>query len=829
MENTRKTAVRTRKATTDATSERIKKPTAAQLATLLNDKTERNFGVLPKDATDAQMYKAVCLVIKDMLTERSVSFKHNVHQQNTKQVYYMSMEFLLGRSLKNHLYNLGITSEMAEAVSKTGRNLNTLMEIEPDAGLGNGGLGRLAAAYLDALTSEEFSVTGFSIKYDYGIFRQKIVDGWQTELPDEWLINGEVWMTPQVEDTFQVHFGGTVKENWTEKGCEVVLENCSTVLAVPYDMQISGYNSNAVNSLRLWSAKSPMDFDMNLFSRGQYVKALENKAIAETISKVLYPADDHMEGKSLRLKQQYFFVSASIQSIIKRHLKHYKDLSNLGDTIAIHINDTHPALCVPELMRILLDEYHYSWEQSWKIVNETVSYTNHTVMCEALEKWPISLFSSLLPRIYQIVIEINQRFCADLWKAFPGNWERVSKNAIVSHTEVRMANLCVAASHTVNGVSELHSQILKDDLFHDYYEMTPYKFTNVTNGITHRRWLCESSPELSKLITELIGDDYINNADSLDLLKQYRGDTAVLNRLDEVKRANKVRLAEYIKSTNGIVVNPDSIFDVQVKRLHEYKRQLLNALHILDLYLELKENPKMDIAPRTFIFGAKAAPSYYMAKQIIRFICQLGTVINNDVSIKGKLKVVFMENYRVTLAEKIIPAADVSEQISIAGKEASGTGNMKFMINGAVTIGTMDGANVEIHERVGAENIFIFGLTAEEVEALNKSGYSPTGYYNSNPSLKRAIEVMRTGLGGVTFHELADSLTIGRGGKADAYMVFADFASYKAAQTDLDRAFIDRERWNRMSLLNIAGSGFFAADRSVREYAERIWALKEVR
>ena len=806
-----------------------KKPTANELKVKISDKTERYFGISPQEATDIQMYKAICMVVKDMLSERSVKFKHNVHQQKSKQIYYMSMEFLLGRSLKNHLYNLGISDEMAKAVKATGRDIETLMDIEPDAGLGNGGLGRLAAAYLDALTSEDYSAMGFSIKYDYGIFRQKIVDGWQTELPDEWLQYGDVWMTQHPEDTFEVNFGGTVKENWTDKGCEITQENCSTVLAVPYDMQISGYDSKAVNVLRLWSAKSPMDFDMSLFSRGQYLKALENKAIAETISKVLYPADDHIEGKSLRLKQQYFFVSASIQSIIKKHLTHYKDLSNLGEKISIHINDTHPALCIPELMRILLDVYHYGWDDAWKIVEDTISYTNHTVMSEALERWPISLFSSLLPRIYQIVVEINQRFCAELWKAFPGDWDRVSRNAIVSHTEVRMANLCVAASHTVNGVSELHSQILKDDLFHDYYLMTPYKFTNVTNGITHRRWLCEANPELSKLIESLIGDGFIKNADNLELLKRYKGDLSVLKRLDEVKLANKVSLAQYIKANNGVDVDPKSIFDVQVKRLHEYKRQLLNALHILDTYLRLKDNPDLPMNPRTYIFGAKAAPSYYMAKQIIRFICQLGKVINNDKSIKGKLKVVFLENYRVTLAEKIMPASDVSEQISIAGKEASGTGNMKFMINGAVTIGTMDGANVEIHERVGDENIFIFGLTTPEVNDLLKKGYNPSVYFNNNPRIKRVLETMREGIGGVTFNELVDSLLIGKHGRADSFMVLADFESYCKAQDELDKAFSDRERWNRMSLMNIAGSGFFAADRSVREYAERIWNLNEVR
>jgi starch phosphorylase len=594
-------------------------------------------------------------------------------------------------------------------------------------------------------------------------------------------------------------------------------------------MSISGYNTDTVNRIRLWSSKAPVDFDMTMFSKGDYVKAMSAKAMAESISKVLYPADDHIEGKSLRLKQQYFFVSASIQSIIKRHFKTNDSLDNLADCVAIHINDTHPTLCIPELMRILLDDYGYSWDKAWDIVTHTVSYTNHTVMAEALEKWPQDLFQSLLPRIYQIVHEINKRFCGELWNFYPNNWDTVNHNAILGDGQVRMANLCLATSHTINGVSALHSDILKKDVFKDYCNMHPEKFTNVTNGITHRRWVCQANPGLSNMITELIGEGWKNDATELQGLLRYMGDGQVLDRLASIKRENKERLAKYILEHNNVVVNPDSIFDVQVKRLHEYKRQLLNALHILDLYFRIKENPNLDVVPRTFVFGAKAASAYYMAKQIIRFICTLGDVINNDPDVKDKIKVVFLENYRVTLAEIIMPAAEVSEQISIAGKEASGTGNMKFMINGALTIGTMDGANVEIHENVGDENMFLFGLLAHEVEEMWRKGYNPTHYYQTNPSIKRLIDALRAGLGGVQFSEIADSLTIGRHGTADGFMVLADFESYKEAQQKVNDTYLDKQRWNRMSLVNVAKAGFFAGDRAVREYANRIWGLTPIK
>ena len=787
----------------------------------------KNFGVRADEATDNMAYRAVCTVVKDILTEKRLEFKNKVRSGGYKQVYYMSMEFLLGRSLKNHLYNIGLLNTATAAVKELGFDIDKLMTIEPDAGLGNGGLGRLAAAYLDSLTSLGYPAGGFSIRYDYGIFEQKIVDGWQMEMPDNWLTEGDVWLNKR-DEVFEVKFGGRIDEHWENGRLICEQKGHTTILAVPYDMNISGYGSDAVNVLRLWSAKSPEELDMNMFSRGEYVKAVEAQAMAEAISKVLYPADNHIEGKSLRLKQQYFFVSASIQSILAKHLKYNKDLTNLSEKIAIHINDTHPTLCIPELMRILLDDYGWGWDAAWKTVTEVISYTNHTVMQEALERWPQNLFRTLLPRIYQIIKEINQRYCADLWNVFPGDWQRISKNAILSDSEIRMANLCLVASHTVNGVSALHSDILKNDVFADYYKVAPEKFTNVTNGITHRRWLCEANPLLAKFIKELIGDKFIKNADELEKLLPYQGNKSVLDKLFEIKLKNKERLAAYIKNTTGVIVDPASIFDVQVKRLHEYKRQLLNALHILHLYNELKANPSLDIEPRTFIFGAKAASSYYMAKLIIRLIYMIGKLVNDDPAVNGKLKVVFLENYRVSLAEIIMPASEISEQISTAGKEASGTGNMKFMINGAVTIGTMDGANVEIHERVGDENIFIFGLLTEEVEKL-KTHYNPTAYYNGDHRIKAIIDLLRKGIAGTSFSEIADSLTVGRGGGADPYMVLADFSSYVEAQGKVNEAYRDRYRFEKMSLNNIARSGFFAADRSVEEYAQRIWRLKKVK
>lgn len=804
------------------------KVTEQEFKTYVTGVLSSYFGVKPEDASKAQIYRATCMVVRDLLTNKRVDFKKVCHEKNAKQVYYMSMEFLLGRSLRNHLFNMGITEQVTKAVESFGVSMDEIYNFEPDAGLGNGGLGRLAAAYMDSLTSCGYPASGFSILYDYGIFKQRIVDGWQLEQPDDWLKMGDVWLAPRLEEVYQVKFGGVVDQNWCDGKLTVTQRDCTIVDAVPYDMNISGYDTDAVNRIRLWHSQAPQDFDINMFSRGEYLKASEAKAMAESINKVLYPADDHIEGKSLRLKQQYFFVSASIQSILRRHLKTNPSLDNLADCVAIHINDTHPTLCIPELMRLLLDEYGYGWDQAWDITTHCISYTNHTVMAEALEKWPQNLFQGLLPRIFQIVQEINQRFCNELWAFYPNNWDVVNRNAVLSNGQVKMANLCLVTSHTINGVSALHSEILKNDVFADYYRMHPEKFTNVTNGITHRRWVAQANPRLAELINDLIGDKWLKDPNALQELEDHIGDKQVLARLAQIKRANKEDLAKYILAQNNVVVDPDSIFDVQVKRLHEYKRQLLNALNILDLYLRIKENPNLDIQPRTFIFGAKAASAYYMAKQIIRFICELGDLVNNDPDVKGKLKVVFLENYRVTLAEMIMPAAEVSEQISLAGKEASGTGNMKFMINGALTIGTLDGANVEIHQEVGDGNIFLFGMLANEVEELWKKGYHPSHYYQTNPRIKRLIDTLRQGVGGISFGEIADSLTTGRGGQPDSYMVLADFDSYSAAQERVNATYLDKDTWNRMSLVNIAKAGFFAADRSVEEYAQRIWNLQKI-
>ena len=805
----------------------MKNITVPELKKLIEDQVSRQQGILAKDATKTQMYEAVCMVVRNILTRERVEFKHKIHEGTYKQVFYMSMEFLPGRSLKNHLFNIGLTDKMTSALKQLGYDLEEIEEIEPDAGLGNGGLGRLASAYMDALTSEGYPACGFSIKYDYGIFQQKIVDGWQVEMPDRWLEKGDVWLAPRPEETFEVHFGGRVEEHWEDGKLKVELKNYTPILALAYDMHISGYDTDAVNRIRLWSAKSPMDFDMLLFNQGEYLKASENKALAESISKVLYPADNNVEGKMLRLKQQYFFVSASVQSIIRNHLRYNPSLDNLADLVAIHINDTHPTLVIPELMRILIDEHGYGWEQAWDIVKSVISYTNHTVMAEALEKWPQNLVEQQLPRIYQLIVEMNRRYCIDLWEAFPNDWDKVSKAAIMAYGEIRMANLCLYASHTINGVSALHSDILKKDVFNDIYKLTPARFTNVTNGITHRRWLAEANPLLSDYIKELIGDGFIKTADLSGLMK-YADDKTVKQKLAEIKHKNKERLAKYIYDNNGVSVDTNSIFDVQVKRLHEYKRQLLNALHILDLYCDLKENPNMEFTPRTFIFSAKAASSYYVAKLIIRLIYTMGNVINNDPDVRGRIKVVFLENYRVSLAELIMPASEVSEQISVAGKEASGTGNMKFMINGAVTIGTMDGANVEIFERVGKDNIFIFGLSSDQVYSMYQGGYEPTQYYRNNYRIRRVIDMLRNGIGGVSFKELADLLTIGRGGMADPYMVLADFDSYSDAHKRLEKAYNDPMDWNKKSLVNIAQSGFFAADRAVKEYGDRIWHLRPV-
>ena len=793
---------------------------------LLSDACVSLFGCDIKEVTKQQMFKALCKVVKDLLVKKRKTFHDNYRANEDKQVYYMSMEFLVGTSLRNNLFNLGVEKEFEEAIKKYGFDINELYEMEPDAGLGNGGLGRLASCYLDSMTSLGLPSTGFSIRYEFGIFKQKIVDGWQMEFPDDWLELGDVWLNPREDESFEVKFGGDVS-GWDDNGkYRVSHTNYSSVIAVPYDMYISGYDTNAVNKLVLWSAKSANRFDMAAFSRGDYAKALEENTMAEVISKVLYPADDHMAGKILRLKQQYLLVSASLQSIVHNHLKRYGSLDNLPDKVAIHINDTHPALCVPELMRILIDDNDYGWDEAWDIVCRTLSYTNHTVMSEALERWNENMFREQLPRVYQIVCEINRRLVDKLYSIYPGDIAKIEYMAPVAHGEIRMANLCLAACHKVNGVSTLHSDILKNGIFRDYYNLDNDKFTNVTNGIAYRRWLCQSNPELTAYLQELIGDGFKHDSTELEKLLKFKDDKAVLNRLMEIKRDNKVRLAKYISKANGINVNPDSMFDIQVKRLHEYKRQLLNVMHILYLYNKIKDNPDGDFVPRTFIFAAKASAGYDMAKQIIRLIVAVSDMINSDPLVRDKIKVVFIEDYKVSLAEIIIPAADISEQISIAGKEASGTGNMKLMINGAVTMGTLDGANVEIHEQVGDENMFIFGMHADEVEALWQKGYNPKDYLDGNPELKRVVDMLTSGELGVKFNDIVRSLLTNDFGVADAYMILADFADYVRAQEDAAKAYKSKEDFARMSLVNIAKAGIFSSDRAVREYADNIWNMK---
>ena len=791
-----------------------------QAKKLITDKLSHFFGVAPDVATDEQFYKAVAMIVRDELSKKNSDFRHTAKGQDSKQIYYLCMEFLMGRSLKNNLYNLGLTETFDKALSSMGVKLDNLYEQEPDAGLGNGGLGRLAACYLDGLATTGFQSMGYSLRYEAGIFKQKLIDGWQTELPDFWLPGGEVWLVPREERSCKVAFEGYIEDSWDGDFHHVNHKDANVVEAIPYDMYVSG-KGEGVSRLRLWAAKKP-ELDMTLFNEGSYMKAMEQSAMAEAITKVLYPADNSPEGKSLRLRQQYFLVSASIQDIIQRHLTKYGTLDNLPDKVAIHINDTHPTMAIPELMRIMLDECGYSWDDAWSIVTRTVAYTNHTVMKEALECWSEELYSRLLPRIYQITKEIDNRFRAYVWSA-TYDADRVERMAVVSNGVVRMANLCVIGSHSVNGVSALHSEILKETVFNDFYNLTPEKFCNVTNGIAFRRWICQANPALTEYLTSLIGDGFITKSDELEKLRQFKDDKKVLAKLDEIKHENKVRFAKIIKKRNGVDINPDSIFDVQVKRLHEYKRQQLNILNIISEYQMLKENPNADYYPKTYIFASKAAPGYFMAKKLIQLIDALSKVINNDPDVNGKLKVVFLEDYNVSLAEVLMPAADISEQISLAGTEASGTGNMKLMLNGAITLGTLDGANVEIHDAVGEDNIYIFGMKTPEVEQLKKAGYFPQSYIQNNEALAKAMAFLQNGVNGKKFDEIYYSLV-----NTDPYMALADFTDYQRAQREISKAYADREKFVKMSLMNISGAGIFSADRSIMDYANNIWHTKPV-
>lgn len=796
---------------------------------LIRSKLSKYFGVGPAEASKEQVYKAVAMCVRDILLEKRSAFNKKYRANNGKRVYYLCMEFLLGQSLKNNTYNLNLQDAFNSALKKEFKcSLDELYELEPDAGLGNGGLGRLAACFMDALASQDYPAMGYSIRYEYGLFKQKIVDGWQMELPDIWLPGGEVWLTQRLDKTFKVKFDGWIRENWTENGLKVEHADCKEVEAVAYDMMISGKDSEAVSVLRLWRAQNIRDFDMKTFSQGDYMRCMQEDTEAELISKVLYPSDNHFEGKSLRLKQQYLLVSATLQDICKDHLRRYGSLSSLPDKAAIHINDTHPALCVPELMRILIDDHGYSWDDAWSIVTRTVAYTNHTVMSEALEKWNEDLIQRRLPRIYMILKEINERFCAQMWNMYPGDWDKINRMSIFSHGQIKMANLSVIASHKVNGVSALHSDIIKKSIFKDFNDIYPDKFTNVTNGIAHRRWLCQSNPELCALLNDCIGDKYVLDASHLSEFKKFENDQAVLKKLNEIKKTKKLQFCEYAKKRQGVRIDPNSLFDVQAKRMHEYKRQLLNALYIISLYNDLKENPDMEMTPKTFIFGAKAAPGYYFAKQIIKLICCLSEDIKKNPKINQKLNVVYLEDYCVSMAEKLMPATEISEQISQAGKEASGTGNMKFMINGALTIGTLDGANVEMKEACGDENIFIFGLTAKEVDTLWKQGYNASSFYNNNVRLEKVVKALNQGFNGESFSDIARYLLTGSP-VADPYMCFADFGSFYDIHAKADEVYLDKLDWAKKSLNNIASAGIFASDRSIKEYADRIWGLKRIK
>ena len=803
--------------------------TEVEAQQLIRGKLSRYFGVSPAEASRDQVYKAVVMSVRDIMLEKRQQFHIKTKKEKAKRVYYLCMEFLMGRSLKNSVHNLGIVEAINGALKGYNTSLDELYEEEPDAGLGNGGLGRLAACFLDGLATQDYPAMGFSICYEYGLFKQKIVDGWQMELPDVWLPGGEVWLTQRSDKTFIVRFDGELEERWTDHGMETIYHNAKEVQAIAYDMMVSGADSQAISVLRLWKSRAVQNFDMKLFSQGQYAAVMQEDNEAGLISKVLYPSDNHSEGKSLRLKQQYFLVSASLQCIVSDHKRRYGSLDLLPEMAAIHINDTHPALSIPELMRILIDDNYYSWEKAWNLTTATCAYTNHTVLAEALETWSEDLVARRLPRIYGILKEINRRFCEDLWAKYPGDWNKISRMAIMSHNMVRMANLCVMGSHSVNGVSALHSDIIKDSIFKDFYDYSPEKFTNVTNGIAHRRWLNQSNPELCALLNDCIGDGYTKDAEKLSEFAKFKDDQSVLSCLDEIKKTKKLQFADFAKKHQGLIIDPNTVFDVQAKRMHEYKRQLLNVLHIIADYNALRENPNLDVLPKTYIFGAKAASGYYMAKQIMKLICYLAEDIRKNKKIAEKLNVVYMENYNVSMSEKLMPASEISEQISLAGKEASGTGNMKFMINGALTIGTLDGANVEMAEKAGMDNIFIFGLKADEVAEIWGKGYNSSSYYNQDPAMRKVIESLIIGFNGTSFADIAN-YSLRNAPVADPYMCLADFESYVSTQNEMSALYRNNKaEWNKKSLMNIASAGFFSADRSIRDYANNIWNLKPVK
>lgn len=786
-------------------------------------------------ATKEQLYEALVFTIRDYVTDKWLETHDVYNKSDCKIVCYLSMEFLMGRFLGNAILNMTMLDDVKDILDEMGIDYNLLEDVERDPGLGNGGLGRLAACFLDSLSTLELPAYGCGIRYHYGIFEQKIENGYQVEAPDNWLQDGDMWGVKRSEYAVEVKFGGNVRAVKQEDGqYKFVQENTQSVVAIPYDYPVIGYNNNTVNTLRLWDAEAKNKFDLKSFNEGNYAKAVEEENLAKNLTEVLYPADEHYAGKELRLRQQYFFVSATLQRVVNKFKSKFgNNFKLMPEKYAFQLNDTHPSIAVAELMRILVDENDVAWDDAWEITKKCCAYTNHTIMSEALEKWPIELFSRLLPRIYMIVEEINKRFCDFLIKKFGNDYDKIRKMAIIADGQIRMAWLAIVGSHSVNGVAALHTEILKNQELKDFYDIYPEKFNNKTNGITQRRWLGHANPKLANLITDKIGDGWYTNLSELKKLEPLADDAEFRNRFMDIKYENKVELANYFKATMGIDVNPNSIFDIQVKRLHEYKRQLLNILHVMSLYNKLKTNPGLDITPRTFIFGAKSAAGYRRAKLIIKLINSVANLVNNDESIEGKLKVVFAENYRVSLAEKLIPAADVSEQISTASKEASGTGNMKFMLNGALTLGTLDGANVEIREEVGDDNIFIFGMTSDQViEQYSKNDYNPWDIYNFNSDVRGVMNMLINGTldeNTELFREIYDALLNGYGGaRADEYFVLKDFESYAKAQEEIDKAYKNKDKWAKMAVLNTANSGKFSSDRTIKEYADEIWDLKPV-
>ena len=799
------------------------KYTKREFERLLKDKLTSECNVTLDTASADQIYRCLASVTRQIMSDRQKQFQSKVLGQGKKQVYYLCMEFLMGRSLRSSLFNLGL-NEVAESVlADADIKIDTIYDQEPAAGLGNGGLGRLAACYLDGMATDCIPGTGYSILYEYGIFKQKIVDGWQQETADNWLPGGQVWIKSHPDQAQEIRFDGQAIETWEGGFHHVKYENYNSVIAVPNDMYVAGYGSNGVSKLRLWQAKAP-SFDMSSFNAGNYNTAISQSASAELISKILYPNDNHTEGKILRLRQQYFFSAASIADILQNHLNQYGTLDNLPDKVSIQLNDTHPTVAIPEMMRILLDECSYEWDAAFDICRKVFAYTNHTVMSEALEKWNADIFRSTLPRIWQIVCEMDRRCRAELAQAFPGDQGKIDYMAIIGDNQVRTANICAYTCHAINGVSKLHSEIIKDSVFHDYFLFKPNAFKNVTNGIAYRRWLLCSNPGLTHLLEETIGDGFKTDASELKKLEKFVDDKSVQEAAAKVKRENKVIFANYLQKSTGQVIDPDSIFDCQVKRMHEYKRQHLNALNIAAEYLYLKSNPNAEFTPKTYIFGAKAAPGYYMAKQMIRMICKLGKLIDEDPAVRGKLRIVYLEDYCVSLSERLMPASEVSEQISLAGTEASGTGNMKFMLNGAITLGTLDGANVEIADAAGHENEIIFGMLTPEVNALKGMGYHPSAFINGDNTAMAVLDFLEKGWNGENFSEVTSNLR-----NADPYMVMADFKDYRRAQHDLQQLYRDKQKWNHMSLKNIANAGIFSADRSIMDYARDIWGAAPVK